>query len=136
MAKDEWMIDWTYEDDSATALIHERIQGSSIMYGIATIENVPCDRDDDGEPCLIREGEDSERLKEVLLISNAPDMLAAIRKAIETLEDVTGLHKPDGECGKWIVGKGHPTEDVWCQLISLQDQLERVEDLATDLECA
>ena len=61
-------------------------------------------------------------------------MLRAIRRAIVDLESVTGLHKPDAECGTWIVGKGHETEKLWQKLTDIQDYLERMEYDATDTE--
>ena len=136
MATGEWLIDWEYAGDEATALIHERIPGSSMLYGIATVESVPCETDEDGDPCLIREGEDSQRLKEVSLIVHAPDMLKAIRAAIAGLEEVTGLNAPY-RCGSgadWVEAKDHPTEVVWNKLVVIQDELERAESEACDLE--
>ena len=133
----DWEVLWDYSDkENAEALICERLPNcsSSMVYGIATITDVPCEVDEDGDPLLVREGEDSDRLREVCLIVHAPEMLKAIRDAIEALESVTGLHKPDAECGTWIVGKGHETEEVWNKLIRIQDKLERAEHNATDLD--
>lgn len=133
----EWEVRWDHSDKQlAEALICERLPNcsSSMVYGIAEVTNVPCDVDEDGDPFLIREGEDSERLRDVCLIVHAPDMLKAIRDAIEALEAVTGLHKPDAKCGTWIVGKGHETEVVWSKLVRIQDQLQRTEHNATDLD--
>jgi hypothetical protein len=48
---------------------------------------------------------------------------------------VTGLGKPDAECGTWIAGKGSATEEVWRELVEIQvaieRQIEEVENLET-----
>lgn len=124
-----WYITWEETcNNFAEGLVHERIEGSSMLYAIAKIEDVPIDENGD----LIREGEDADRLKDVLLLVYAPEMLRGIKRAIERLEAITGLNKPDSECGTWI--KDDETKKVWRRIAEVQDQLERIASDAQDLD--
>lgn len=104
-----------------------KLQFNYVVCEVANIGTIEKDGD-------IELDVDDERTKQLRLIVSAPDMLRAIRRAIVDLEAVTGLHKPDAECGTWIVGKGHETERLWQRLIDIQDYLERMEYDATDTE--
>lgn len=124
-----WYIQWDEQSSDFTeGLVHERIEGSRMLYGIAKIEDVPIDENGD----LTRDGEDAERLRDICLLVHAPDMLREIKRAVERLEEVTGLHKPDGECGTWI--KDDETQQVWKRIAEVQDQLERIAWDAQDLD--
>ena len=105
----------------------ERLQYNYVVCEVANVGTIE-DNDD------IELDVDDERTHQLCLIVHAPEMLRAIRKAIADLESVTGLHKPDAECGTWIVGKGHETEKLWQKLTDIQDYLERMEYDATDTE--
>ena len=132
----KWLIDWEWYDECAHATVYE-VQKSDWRYEVARIENVPAQEDDlgDGEMCLIREGKEADRLRDVSMIVRAPDMLQTLREAAAALEAVTGLGKPDAECGTWIAGKGSATEEVWRELVEIQvaieRQIEEVENLET-----
>jgi hypothetical protein len=104
-----------------------KLQFNYVVCEVANIGTIEKDGD-------IELDVDDERTKQLRLIVSAPDMLRAIRRAIVDLEAVTGLHKPDAECGSWIVGKGHETEKLWQKLTDIQDYLERMEYDATDTE--
>jgi hypothetical protein len=104
-----------------------KLQFNYVVCEVANIGTIEKDGD-------IELDVDDERTKQLRLIVSAPDMLRAIRRAIVDLEAVTGLHKPDAECGTWIVGKGHETEKLWQKLTDIQDYLERMEYDATDTE--
>jgi hypothetical protein len=57
-------------------------------------------------------------------------MLHTLRRAAIALEAVTGLGKPDKDCGTWITGKGSATEKVWRELVEIQVAIERqIEDV-------
>jgi hypothetical protein len=104
-----------------------KLQFNYVVCEVANIGTIEKDGD-------IELDVDDERTRQLRLIVSAPDMLRSIRRAIVDLEAVTGLHKPDAECGTWIVGKGHETEKLWQKLIDIQDYLERMEYDATDTE--
>lgn len=129
----EWIIQWEWEDGHANASVGERLAGGT-FYEVARIENVPAEEDEDGETCLVKEGKEADRLREVGIVVHAPEMLQALRDAAAALEVVTGLHKADAECGKWVEGKGTPTEEAWSRLIRIQDAIERQIDRVEDLE--
>ncbi len=124
-----WYIQWDDQgSDFAEGLVHERIEGSPMLYGIAKIEDVPIDENGD----LLRDEENADRLKDVCLLVHAPELLRGIKQAIERLEEVTGLHKPDGECGTWI--NEDETNKVWKRIAEVQDQLNRIAEDAEDLD--
>jgi hypothetical protein len=125
----QWHVEWEYKNDVADALIHERQPGSRILYGIATVEDVPVN-EVTGE--LVREGEESDRLREVCLLAHAPDLLNAVRQAAVALDEITGLTRTDDECGKWINDKA--TEQVWRKLCEIQDRLDRTFHDAQDTD--
>jgi hypothetical protein len=55
-----WYIQWDEQSSDFTeGLVHERIEGSRMLYAIAKIEDVPIDENGD----LVRDGEDAERLR-------------------------------------------------------------------------
>lgn len=129
----EWMIQWEWESDNANASVGEKLAGGT-FYEVARIENVPVEEDEDGEVCLVKEGKEADRLREVGMVVHAPEMLQTLRHAAAALQIVTGLHGPDGECGKWVQGKGTPTEEAWSRLIRIQDAIERQIDRVEDLD--
>lgn len=144
---DRWYVQYECEhgDDTMTALVHARIPGSAIVYGICTMEELPCEPDDDdeGELVLIREGPEANRLRELSMIVHAPEMLDALRRVHKVL---TGL--VDGEYKRehaWERSEEHVRElhkfldsevglDVWRVLCELQRETEDAIHEATDTD--
>jgi hypothetical protein len=123
-----WEVRWENDsDDSTTAVICE-YYGNGRYYDIAEVRDIPCEPDESGDPTPIRNDAEAQRLREVLLLVCAPDMLKAMKKAIAELEEFTGLN------GKFEDDKWPDVDTVWKHIKNIQTMLESVVDDSQDTE--
>lgn len=113
-----------------TAVIYQPINGShSMVVSIAEIDCIACDQDEDGDPTLVRHGEEAERLRNVVLLTHAPNMLDAIRRAHARLDALVEAGcKGDGWANCPV------THKVWVAMEEIRRELERVAEHATDID--
>lgn len=124
-----WELRFEYDsDDNATATICERY-GSGRYYDIAEITNIPCELDEEGNPTPIRHGDYAQRLREVVIMVRAKDVLDAIKQLIGEMESLTGLNGGAPE----QIWNGAPS-GLYQRIVGFQDRLERLVDLSEDTE--
>jgi hypothetical protein len=114
-------------DDYATAVIHTPIKGSTMVAEVATIDCIPCEPDEYGDPAIVRSGEDSGRWRNVVLIANAPTMLDRIQYAEKKLDEIVNDGMKPG-------GLSETNHRLWCDLEAIRRELDRAADWATDVE--
>ena len=77
------------EADEATAVIHIPIAGSPHMVvSVCEIDCIPCGPDEYGDNNVIRDGEDGDRWRNVVLIACAPHLLNAVQQAEKKIEAI------------------------------------------------
>lgn len=120
-------------EEEATAVVYVPAGSTGGMcYEIARIDGVAKEPDEFGDMALVVDGEDAVRLRVVRMIACVPKMLEEIKRTAAILEEITGLGKPDDQCGTWVCDEA--TEKVWRRLIGVQDRLESMSREAVDLE--
>lgn len=124
----ECMIDKEHDDaDEATAVIHIPIDGSPhCVVQVCEIDSIPCEIDEYGDNSVIRNGEDGERWRNVVLIGNAPNLLNAVQQAEKKLEAIIQAGMTDGG-----ICATHYT--VWVELEQIRRSLDTAADWATDV---
>ena len=113
--------------DEATAVVHIPIDGSPHMVvQVCEIDSIPCGPDEYGENNIIRDGEDGERWRNVVMIANAPNLLNAVQQAEKKLEAIIQAGMTDGG----ICATHHA---VWVELEQIRRSLDTAADWATDV---
>jgi hypothetical protein len=115
------------EADEATAVIHIPIAGSPHMVlSVCEIDCIPCGPDEYGDNNIIRDGEDGERWRNVVLIACAPHLLNAVQQAEKKLEAIVQAGMADGGICK-------TEHDLWVSLEGIRRELDVAADWATDV---
>jgi len=145
----EWSVLFERECfEEARAIIHYPIIGRRSIVGVAEVDGIPVDTshpdaEDREEIPLVRSGDDSERLRNVVLIVSAPNMLNAIRAAVQRLREITDDETAMEE--SLACSTGHREEirkqlmsdecwELWRYIVQITDDLDRAADEATDIE--
>jgi hypothetical protein len=115
------------EADEATAVIHIPIAGSPHMVvQVCEIDSITCGPDEYGDNNIIRDGEDGDRWRNVVLIACAPHLLNAVQQAEKKLEAIIQAGMTDGG----ICATHHA---VWVELEQIRRSLDTAADWATDV---
>lgn len=119
-----WLIDFeSYSPGSIEATVFVPMS-NGFRYEVVTMEEVP----------LVGSGDDesidyeSRRAAELLLLTSAPDLLRAVRKAIVELESITKAN----EVARDPMLEHGVEPALWMNLASIQSQLMIAELAATD----
>ena len=120
-------IDMDHERaEEATAVIHVPCSGSaSMVVQICEIDCLPCGPDEFGDNAVIRDGEDGERWRNVVLIANAPNLLNACQQAEKKLEAIVQAGMEKG-------GLSESEPAIWRALEEIRRSLDVATDWATD----
>lgn len=120
-------IDMDHEQaEEATAVIHVPCSGStSMVVQICEIDCLPCGPDEFGDNAVIRDGEDGERWRNVVLIANAPNLLNACQQAEKKLEAIV-------QAGMAAGGLSESEPAIWRELEEIRRSLDVAADWATD----
>lgn len=126
---DRWFVrfDEKYDDpDECEATIYIPIQGRHDTFvGVATVDCVPTEIGEYGERMPVSSGDDSERLKYVALIKNAPELMCVCMRALKRIREK--LEKESDELAK----ADRPT---WILLCEIERELIIALERATDLD--
>lgn len=120
-------IDMDHEQaEEATAVIHVPCSGSaSMVVQICEIDCLPCGPDEFGDNAVIRDGEDGERWRNVVLIANAPNLLNACQQAEKKLDAIV-------QAGMNAGGLSESEPAIWRALEEIRRSLDVAADWATD----
>jgi len=127
---ERWDVQFHHEEDgeSMDAVVCTqipRIPGGH--YEIARVEGIPFQCDEYGDPEIICEGEDANRLRDVCLIAHAPDMLETICRSLEVLDKLVD------QDDTWAA-ESDEMHEVWCRLAEIQRELGDIADRAANIE--